>query len=268
MVTVTALHVYPVKSARGLAVDDAEVGDRGFEGDRRFMVVDARGRFLTQRKLPRMALLEVALEDGGARLRLSAEGAGGFTVPSRPERGQLHTVTRTVEVWRDRVLALALGPEPAAWLSRFLGVPCALVYMPEATQRRVDPDYAPEDARVGFADGFPFLLASTDSLAELARRGADVPMSRFRPNLVVSGAAPFAEDTWKTVRIGEVTFEVCKPCSRCAITTTDQLTGVVGQEPLATLRTFRRAGREVRFGQNLVHRGRGHVRVGDGVTTL
>lgn len=261
MPTVTALSVYPVKSARGVAVAEAEVGDRGFEGDRRFMIVDAAGRFLTQRTLPRMALLEVAFDDG-ARLRLSAAGAGGITVPRRPESGE----TRTVEVWRDRVEALGVGPEPAAWLSRFLGVPCALVYMPDASERAVDPAFAPPDARVGFADGFPFLLASTDSLGELARRGADVPMSRFRPNIVVSGAEPFAEDTWKTVRIGEVTFAVCKPCGRCAITTTDQLTAEVGREPLQTLATFRRTGREVRFGQNLVQQGRGKVRVGDGVT--
>jgi uncharacterized protein YcbX len=258
VLTVRSLHVYPVKSLRGVSLPRAVVGDRGLEHDRRFMVVDEANRFLTQRTLPRMSLVAVALS--GDALRLAAPGMDDLVVPLRPETGGL----RAVEVWRDRCEARSLGDAPARWLSRFLGVPCSLVYMPDATVRETDPARGP--GRVGFADAYPFLLASSTSLRELARRGGDVPMERFRPNIVVDGAPPFAEDAWTRLRIGPVVFRVTKACVRCSVTTIDPVVGVVaGPEPLRTLATFRRDGDGVRFGANLVHDGIGAIAVGDAV---
>lgn len=253
---ISALFIYPVKSARGLSVDGAEVGDRGFVGDRRYMLVDEDGHMLTQRALPRMALLQVTPD--GDRLRLTAPGVD-LEVPARPAAG----ASRQVTVWRDTVGAWSLGPQPQ--LSRFLGRACELVYMPDETERGVDTDWAPPGFRVSFADGFPYLLTTTASLEELARRGAPVGMIRFRPNIVVDGAQPFAEDGWKALRVGGVRFLVLKPCSRCSIPTVDPQTAEVGVEPSRTLATFRAVERKIYFGQNLVAEGRGTIRVGDEV---
>ncbi len=258
MLTVRSIHVYPVKSLRGRSVATAEVGDRGFAGDRRFMVVDEDGRFLTQRALPRMSL--VAAEVAGAALRLSAAGHGTVEVPLRPDAG----AARTVQVWRDRCDAVSAGEPAARWLTAFLGRPCELVYMPDETLRATDAAHGP--GRVGFADAYPFLVASTSSLAELARRGADVPMERFRPSLVVDGAPPFAEDGWKRLRVGPVAFRVTTACVRCVVTTVDpELGATAGDEPLRTLATFRRSPDGVTFGVNAVHEGSGTIRVGEPV---
>ncbi len=259
MITVRSLHLYPVKSlGRGISLPRATAGDRGFLHDRRFLVVDEEGRFLTQRVLPRMALVTVAL--AGDALWLTTPGAPPLDVPLAPSGGPLREVT----IWRDRVLALGLGPVPARWLSEVLGRPCELVHMPDASLRATDPAYGP--GLVGFADAYPFLLASLDSRAELARRGADVPMERFRPNVVVEGAAPFAEDGWKRLHIGTATFRVATRCVRCAITTVDPERGAfAGPEPLRTLAAFRAVEGGVVFGMNLVHEKTGEVSVGDEV---
>ena len=260
IVRISALYVHPVKSFRGLSVPEAWVGDRGFEFDRRFMLVDENGHFLTQRTLPRMCLLETAIE--GDRLRVSAPGVS-LELPLRPTAGE----PRTVKVWRSTVEARSLGPDAAAQLGAFLGVPCELVYMPDEVHRACNPEYAPGSI-VSFADGYPFLLATTASLEELGRRGAPVEMVRFRPNLVVDGAEPFAEDQWRRVRIGEVEFRVVKPCDRCSIPTVDPATGETGVEPTRTLASFRKRGNEVLFGQNLIALAEGVVRVGDPVEPL
>ena len=251
-----SLYLYPVKSARGLALSEGVVGERGLEGDRRFMVIDEAGLFLTQRTLSRMALLQVTLS--AERLRLFGPGVD-LDLPRHPSGGERRRVT----VWRDQVDAWSLGPQPE--LSAFLERRVELVYMPDETVRPVDLDWAPPGKKVGFADGFPFLLTTTASLAELARRGADVEMIRFRPNLVIDGTEPFAEDGWRALRIGAVRFLVCKPCARCTIPNVDPLTGEVGVEPTRTLIGFRKFDGKVRFGQNLVAEDRGLIRVGDEV---
>jgi uncharacterized protein YcbX len=254
----TSLHVYPVKSARGLSPTEWEAGERGFEGDRRFMIVDREGHFWSQRTVPRMALIDALPE--GDRLRLSAPGLS-LEVPLRPAAGE----PRRVEVWGDEMDALSLGPEAARALSEFLEGACELVYMPDESRRQVNPDYAPPGLTVGFADGFPYLLTTTASLAELARLGGDVPMDRFRPNLVVEGAAPFEEDGWGEITVGEVCFRVVKPCARCPIPNVDQRTGERGLEPTRTLAQHRKRDGQVWFGQNLIALGRGRLRVGDPV---
>jgi uncharacterized protein len=224
------------------------------------MLVDREGTFLSQRKLPRMALIEPRPQGDG--LRVTAPGMEPLVVAA-PGGGR-----RPVGIWKDRCDALDAGTEAARWFSGFLGVDCSLVRQADDEARLVDADFTGgvENPHVSFVDGFPLLLTSTESLADLNRRMArTVPMDRFRPNVVVSGAPAWAEDRWRQVRIGSVAFAVVKPCARCAITTVDQATGEKGSEPLRTLGTFRRGDGGVLFGQNLVHRARGTLEVGDPV---
>jgi len=175
-----------------------------------------------------------------------------------------------VEVWRHRGPALDQGDAAAALLSEHLEISCRLVRIPPDHARRVNPAFSPEEAHTAFSDGYPLLLVSEASLADLnARLETPLPMNRFRPNLVVRGCAPFAEDGWKRIRIGGLELDVAKPCDRCLVTTTDQATGERdGQEPLRTLATYRKRGEGVLFGQNLVHRGRGALALGASVEVL
>jgi hypothetical protein len=259
-ITLSALYVYPVKSLRGIALDSAEVDARGIRHDRRFMVVDARGRFLTQRELPRMARVAVRLE--APHLLLDADGQATLRVPLEPRARDRWRV----RVWSSRVEAVPVGPEADRWLSRALGTHCHLVHMPQGARRLADPRYARGRQLVSFADAFPFLLASAASLEDLNRRlQTPVVMRRFRPNLVVRGAPPFAEDGWREIAIGSLSFRVVKPCSRCAVTTVDPDTGERGTEPLRTLAAYRKRAGKVYFAQNLVHAGPGELRVGDAV---
>jgi len=258
MIRVSGLFVYPVKSCRGIALDEAEVGATGFIHDRQWLVVDRHGTFMTQRDWPALARVTVSVESGG--LRIGAEGMASLDVedPGREAR------TDSVTIWEDRCNAVTADPAAAEWFTGFLGTPCRLVRMPASTVRQVDLGWAVEGDRVGFADGFPFLLISQSSLDELNRRlDEPVSMDRFRPNVVVEGGEPYAEDGWAHVTMGEVGFRVAKPCARCVITTTDQLSGERGREPLRTLATYRRFGNKVLFGQNLIHDGTGVVRIGD-----
>ena len=261
-IAVAEVSIYPVKSCRGLSLSHARVIWSGLEHDRSFMVVDGGGRFLSQRSHPRLCLASVALE--ADRLRITAPGRPDLEVPLNVDEGR-----RQVEVWRDTVAAVSAGPMAARWLTTFLDEDCELVRMPEATVREVDPDAAGPGHRVAFADAYPLLVVSEASLADLNRRLEEpLTMDRFRPNLVVTGCPPFAEDEWRRIRIGNVEFVGVKPCARCSTTTVDQMTAERGKEPLATLARYRRRGREVLFGQNMVHLGTGVIQVGDPVEVL
>ncbi len=278
-VEVTGIFLYPVKSLRGIAVEEATVDELGLDGDRRFMVIDGTGKMLTQRSLPRMALVETAL--AADRLILRAEGAGETTVgrasdPAAP--------VRAVAVWKSAGLQTEdCGDGAARWLADFLGVPCRLVRIGSAFARPIPTHraYAPEGEtvahRVTFADSHPIMLLGEASLEELngrmrAQGEAALPMDRFRPNLVVRGGAPFAEDGWGRIRVGTVTLRGCDPCARCIITTIDQRTTARGVEPLRTLATYRRDAREptnVNFGRNFLHETKsGALRAGDTVELL
>jgi uncharacterized protein len=254
----SGLHVYPIKSCGGIAVDRWEVDERGLRHDRRWMLVDETGCFLSQRELPRMALIRTRIERDS--LVVDAPGMPSLNVPFRPPDGKL----RLARVWDDPVESQMVSDATNQWFSEFLDVSCKLVYLPDESVRPVDPTYGKAGDRVGLADGFPFLLISEASLADLnARLEHPVPMNRFRPNLVVGGCEPFAEDGWKMMRIGSITFRVVKPCARCVITTVDQGSAVTGKEPLRTLARFRKVGSKVLFGQNLIHDTTGSLSVGD-----
>ena len=176
------------------------------------------------------------------------------------------TVATRVRVWNDRCPATWLGERAARWFSDFLGTACGLVHMAGDTVRPADPRYASSGTRVSFADAFPFLLISEESLNDLNRRLPEpLPMNRFRPNLVVAGAQPYEEDEWSRIEIGGIGFRIVKPCARCIVTTTDQATAAVGKEPLRTLARYRKVRGKVMFGQNALHEAVGRLAVGDRV---
>lgn len=264
MVRVQSLHVYPVKGCAGLAVPRLTLDRRGPLHDRRWMVVDGAGRFVTQRECPRLALVRVAIDD--ERLVLEAEGLGRVGVPLGQAGGG---ASRRVVCWAAECDAVDEGREAADFLSEWLGREASLVRMADDFDRVVNPLRSPERAVTGFTDGYPFLIVGEASLRDLNQRLDDpLPMDRFRPNVVVGGTPPYQEDRWRRIRVGEVPLDVVKPCSRCAVTVTDQQTGARGKEPLSTLARYRRREGEVFFGQNAVHRSTGTLAVGDAVEVL
>lgn len=255
-----SIHVYPLKSCAPLDLAQAEVEPRGLAHDRRWMLVDEEGRFLTGRQLPRLVLLRALPQPDG--LRLEAPGMPDLAVAFP----RTDTPRRKVQVWKDGVQALDAGELAAGWLACFLGRPARLVWMDALAVRPVSPSHGQPGDEVSFADGYPLLLISQAALDTLnARLARPVPMLRFRPNLVVDGAPPHAEDGWRRVRIGAVEFDAVKPCTRCVFTTVDPERGEFDPsgEPLATLKTYRRGPSGVSFGMNLIPRGGGILRVGD-----
>lgn len=261
--TLTGLHIYPIKSAAGISLTESEVGDRGLKHDRRWMVVNPKGQFMTQRKHPRMALIRVGLT---TQLELSAPGMTDLALPLNPTAD---ATTLDVEVWGDRCPALSMGRDAQAWFSDFLKTACQLVYMPDGSQRSTAHGQLGDDKLVSFADAYPFLLISEASLADLNRRLTQtVPMNRFRPNFVVSGCEAFAEDRWKQIKMGEITFDLPKRCDRCSIPGVDQTNGIQNQEPLLTLAKFRLESGKIWFGQNLVHQMAGQLSLGNSIHIL
>lgn len=266
-----SIHVHPLKAARGVAPHEAVVEPWGLAGDRRWVLVDEAGRFISQRPHPRMALAAAEPMPGGG-LVFSAPDREPLTVTVPEPAG-----TTTVEIWRDKVEGVLADSAAHAWFSDFLGLDVRLVHLDDpATRRPIDPEYARPGETVSFADGYPLLLttlASLDALNSLIAQGdhpdeGPLPMNRFRPNVVVSGTGAWAEDDWRRIAIGEVTFRVAKMCGRCVVTTTGQGTAERGREPLRTLGRHRRFGDKLVFGQNLVPESVGTVRIGDPVRVL
>ncbi|OJJ14925.1 MOSC domain-containing protein [marine bacterium AO1-C] len=262
-ITLTNLHTYPIKSLQGIDLDTAIVESRGLKLDRRWMIIEPDGMFVTQRKYPQLALVQLKVTE--AALVLDAPGMStleiGLTENTR--------VSKYVKVWSDECAALEVSKTANQWFSDYLKTPLQLMYMPDDTNRLVEAKHNINNHITSFSDGYPFLLISEASLADLnARLEQPVPMNRFRPNLVVSGTEAYAEDTWKKIRVGEVVFHLVKPCARCVFTTIDQKTGEKGAEPLKTLSQYRKEGAKVLFGQNLLQETNGVVKVGDEVEVL
>ena len=261
---VEALHCYPVKGMRGRAREHSEVALHGLAGDRRWMVTDMAGGFLTQRQVPAMARLDAEPEVDGLVLR-RGEDCCRVRMPGTG------APRRQVSIWGDVVAAVDAGDVPAAWLSTVLGQSCRLVYMDDERARPVDPAFGQVGDHVGFADGFPLLAASQSSLAALnAELAAPVPMDRFRPSVVISGLPPWSEDRWRRIRIGDMVFRAPKPSTRCVVVTRDQRTGESPQpgEPLRTLGRLNRHPAGIVFGANLLPDAPGRLAVGDPVEVL
>ena len=241
-----SIHVYPVKGARGISLAKSDVLRSGLRHDRRFMLVDRDGMFMTQRLHPKLALVDVAL--GEESIRIGGEIEVPLAIPSSLARTK-------VTVWKDTVDVIAVPGDASTWFSDRLGVACTLYWMP------------PDVERAGFADAYPVLIASLASLADLnARLDTPVPMDRFRPNLVVEGGAAFDEERFPTATIGSVTMTMPKRCDRCVVTTVDQRTAEVGKEPLRTLATYRKDGNQVYFAMNAIPECEGSVAVNDPVS--
>lgn len=265
-ITLSGLYIYPIKSAAGIALTASQVEERGLQYDRRWMLVDQAGQFMTQRQHPRMALIQVAIAADEGRLAIAAPNMPPLSVPLQPTRkGQL-----SVQVWRDICGAIPMDDDINNWFSRFLNVRCQLVYMPDTSRRLVRQSFGASQL-VSFADGYPFLLISQASLDNLNQRlDNPISMDRFRPNFVVEGVDAHAEDAWSQIRIGTVAFQVMKPCSRCIMTTVEQSTAERerNNEPLRTLAQYRLWDGQIWFGQNLVQHELGTVQVGETVDVL
>lgn len=265
-----SLHLHPLKSCAPLSRETLEIEARGPRHDRRWLAVNAEGRFLTGREHARMvAILAEPDQTGG--LRLAAPEMPALHVPATAADAPRRTIT----VWKDTVDAADCGDAAAAWLGEYLGQPARLVHMDARAQRAVDAAYAQPGDQVAFADGYPLLAISQAALdglnARLAAAGrAPVAMAQFRPNLVIADAPAHAEDGWRRLRIGEIEFDAVKPCTRCVFTTVDVPSAArrADGEPLNTLKDYRRTPAGITFGMNLIARGSGTLRVGDAVTVL
>ena len=254
---VASLHVYPVKSCRGITLLSSDVLVSGLRHDRRFMIVQPNGRFITQREHQDMALIETRIDAHGLFL---ATPGGEAKVPLEPEGERMK-----VEIWSESHKAVVVSGDVNELLSEHLKADCVLVYMPKDLRRQVDRRYANKGDITGFSDGFPILLTTTASLDDLnARLETPVPMNRFRANVVVEGASDaFDEEKHDVVEVGSITMRMPKRCSRCPIITTDQRTGEVSREPLRTLAKYRTSHRRVYFGQNCIPDAEGILQVGD-----
>ena len=248
-VTIAALFVYPVKSCRGIALGEAQLTERGIAHDREWMIVDAADRFITQREMPRLALIKTALS--GTTLQLDAPGRPALAIEFDRDGAR-----RSVTVWRDTLPAIDQGDDAARWLSQWIGAPARMVRFDRDVKRMCNPDFAgPGGAHHAFADGYPVLVLSQASLDELNRRLAvPLPVDRFRPNVLLAGIEAHDEDHLATIEIGSVKLKLVKPCTRCQITTTDQANAIVGIEPLPTLAHYRHnaALDGVTFGMNAI----------------
>lgn len=245
--------IYPIKSLGGISLNNSVVEDRGLRFDRRCMIVDEYGRFLTQRERPQMATLKTVISEQDLQVQF---GNSSIKIPLKLTNNQ----KMKVEVWRSRCDAFLFDKTINDWFSNALQIKCQLVMMPESTKRNVNPIYAIRKFRdnVSFADGYPVSLICENSLKDLNEKLlVPVSMNRFRPNLVVRDAEPFEEDNWKKIRIGSVIFHIVKPCDRCVITTINQITGVSDvNEPLKTLAKYRLkpslGGKKILFGQYMI----------------
>jgi uncharacterized protein YcbX len=265
---VESLHCYPLKSARAIDLTKATVESRGLRHDRRWMLVDDNGRFISQREQPRLAAIATQVNDAGA-LTVSTGDMPPLHIPAPPATAERFPVT----VWKQQAEAYDAGLLAHGWFQDYLGISCRLVFQ-GGLPRSAPSDYTPAGSQTSFADDFPLLVATTASLEDLnTRLETPLPMNRFRPNIVIGGTAPWAEDEWKTIRIGGIDISIAKPCARCIVTTTDQQSGErQGTEPLRSLKDFRLLRKPgitgVIFAQNAVPLGTGRIQTGDTVEIL
>jgi len=263
MLRISQLFIYPIKSLGGIELTTAEVTDRGFKYDRRWMLVDANNRFLSQREYAEMALLKVNITDSGLIVK-HAHSDGSVMVPFEPQTNQAGEFV----IWDDTVTGQYVSYAIDQWFSKVLKINCRLVYMPDDSHREVNPKYA-ADKITSLSDAYPFMMVGQSSLDDLNSRLVDkLPINRFRPNMVFTGGEPFDEDTMGHIKINSIDFYGVKLCARCPIPTIDQDTIAKSKEPTKTLLTYRRRNNDVYFGQNFVHNGDGAINVGDSIEVL
>lgn len=267
--SLSALFVYPIKSLAGIQLDQSAVTKTGLKYDRKWMLIDEHQQFLSQRSLPKMALIKTQINN--QELIISAPDMPPLSFPINPPEivtslGMADLLK--VNIWRDSCTSLTVSNIANQWFSDFLQLTCRLVYQPEGNIRTVDQNYAQPGDQTSFSDGFPFLIISEASLKRLNQQmGLSLSMQRFRPNLVITACASYAEDSWRKISIGDISFRLTKPCSRCSIPLIDPETAVIGKEPLRTLARTRKWNNQVFFGQNALHDNEGILHIGDNLVT-
>ena len=262
MITLSELAIYPIKSTAQIALSTVKMSPFGLDMDRRWMLIDESGVMLTQRKHPRMCLIQCSIEE--PCLVITAPGMNVLKIPLKHSNRNIKAT-----VWEDTCNAFECGNEAAKWFTLFLKTSTRLVYFPDNEVRQVDLDYADQGDITAFSDGFPYLLISQASLDDLnSRLVTPVEMKRFRPNLVVSGTDAFAEDGWKKIQIGDITFNLVKPCSRCSIPSIDPNTANKSAEAVKTLAGYRMRENKIFFGQNVIAEGTGTLNLGMPVEIL
>ena len=255
----TGLHIYPVKSLAGLSLSSSAVTPRGLKHDRRYILIDNKGGFLTQRHFPHMAHLHPEATENGWLIRHKLNPAWQIEIPYVWESGP----EIQAPIWKDAPLALEADAETNEWFTDMLHVPCRLAFMPDHSHRQIDPDFSRPGEYVSFADGYPLLMVGESSLADLnSRMDTPVGMDRFRPNLVFTGDEAYAEDGYGAFSIGELKFRGVKTCARCVLTTVDPETAKKGTEPLKTLTQYRNVKGRIIFGMNVIPEDEGTLEVG------
>lgn len=260
-IKIKSIHIYPIKSLKGIELSSSEVERRGLKYDRRWMLVDEQGRFISQRENHQLALLKTSINQD----ILTVTDLTGSQDPLTYEMSEPDSEPIEVSIWDDQCLAKPLDQEVNEWFSRFMGKSVRLVYMHDESNRPADPRYAiSKSDQVSFADGYPILILSQASLDLLSEKvGETIPANRFRPNILIDGLEAHAEDELRKVSINQVQLAGVKPCARCVMITIDQQTGEKGKEPMKTLNTYRKKGNKILFGYNFIPTELGEISVGD-----
>jgi uncharacterized protein len=244
---ISELIIYPIKGLRGISLQNSDITPLGLKYDRRYMLVQSNGTFISQRDFPQLTLLSVLLSHNGFVL-FDPKSNSSLELPF-----EIFGSTRKVKIWDDTVDAIEADNKYSEWFSNVLNVDCSLVYLPSSSSRLLDPKYNRGEDLVSFADGFPFLLIGKSSLDFLNKKLYEpIPMDRFRPNIVFEGGVAFEEDTFLEISVGSNRFFALKPCARCAVPTINQQNGIKGVEPTKTLAAFRQKDNKIYFGENLV----------------
>lgn len=265
MIQVSQLNVYPIKSLGGVSLPSVNITDRGFEYDRRWMLVDANNNFLTQREFEAMALLQVSIEKAGLKVFHKLNKNDFISIPFEPKTNQ----RVATNIWGVPCQPLLVSGEADKWFSEKLQTDCRLVYMDDDTHVMVNEKYNINNSLTSLSDGFPILMVSEASLDDLNSKAGEVlPMNRFRPNLVISGVSAFEEDSMKEFAINGITFYGVKPSARCVMTAINQSTAEKGKEPLKTLAAYRSLNNKIYFGENVIAGSTGSIHIGDEIIIL
>jgi hypothetical protein len=253
------LYIYPIKSFAGIELQEAEITDRGFQHDRRWMLIDKNGRFFSQREYSELCFFQPIIKKDGLEVYHKKYPSQNIFIPF-----QYQSENQSVAIWDDICKGNIVSETINQFFSDILKQEIKLVYMADQSHRLVDTKYATGGELTSFSDGYPFLMIGQGSLDDLNSKTSEyIPMNRFRPNIVFTGGGAFVEDTWKNFSINNIPFTCAKPCARCVVTTIDQETAIKGKEPLITLNQYRKQNNKVLFGQNIVHHGLGKLKVGD-----
>lgn len=262
---ISEIYIYPIKSLSGIRLNSCPTGPTGLLHDRRWMLTDIGGNFLSQRKFPHMSLLQVSIVENSLVIYHKDFPEQKLNIPITQDLNK----NKMVKIWADDLPALLVSPNADAWFSEMLGIDCRLVKMDPKYKRLVKKKYRENNEAVSFADSMPYLIIGQSTLDDLnSRLNHKVPMLRFRPNLVFTGGKPFEEDDWKQIKIGVQVFKITKPCARCIITTINLETGKREKEPLFTLSKFRNKNGKIMFGQNMLTLGKGTIQIGDEIIKL